>query len=155
MQEAAEQDKIILPNEFLVLAEEELKSGKSVTILADGASMDPFIKGGKDHSIVVPWPENSEMELWKAYMFRHNGKYIIHRYIGNKGDKLIMMGDGNLELTEEVSRGDIIGLLKNIKRHDGKIIDATNKRWMRKGRIWNRLLPFRRYLLAFYRRLLK
>ena len=148
-------EKKIMPNEFLSLAEENLRNGKSVRILADGASMNPFIKGGKDISEIIPYPPDKELNLWEAYMFRHNGKYIIHRYIGKKEDKLIMMGDGNIALTEEIGREDVIGLLLKIHRPNGKIIEATGNKWIRKGRFWNKFLPLRRYLLAVYRRLLK
>ena len=146
-------EKLILPNEFLSIAEEELREGKSVKILADGASMYPFIKGGKDYAEVVPMPSDMEPKLWQAYLFKYNGKYVIHRFVAKEGDIYRMLGDGNLKIEERVKRRDIIGILNRIHKANGETVDTTTKKWQRKGKIWNRMLPFRRYLLAIIRRM--
>lgn len=146
-------DTLVLPNEFLSIAEEELREGRSVRILADGASMHPFIIGGRDYAEVMPLPENEELKLWNVYLFKYNGKYMIHRFIGMKGDIYEMFGDGNLKLGEKVKREDIIGILHKIHKPQGKTIDCTTEKWRRNGKNWNQLLPLRRYLLAAFRRL--
>lgn len=146
-------DKLIVPNEFLAIAEEELREGKSVKILADGTSMLPFIIGGRDYAEIVPLPENEVPQLWNAYLFKYNGKYIIHRFIGKDGEIFRMLGDGNLKYEERVSREDIIGVLSKIHRPKGKPVDTTTKKWRRTGKNWNKFLPVRRYLLAIYRRM--
>ena len=146
-------DKLIVPNEFLAIAEEELLEGRSVKILADGASMNPFIIGGRDYSEVIPFPKYEEPELWNAYLFKWNGKYVIHRFIGKTGDIYRMLGDGNLKYEETVSREDIIGVLSKIHKPDGNYIDTLSTKWKRKGKNWHQLLPLRRYLLAAFRRL--
>lgn len=144
---------LILPNEYLAIAEEELRQGKSVEIQAHGASMYPFIHGADDVVEVVPLPPGEPLKVWRAYMFMHKGQYIIHRLIGIDGETYRMLGDGNLRIEERVKRDSIIGLLKNIRCSDGKIIDATTSRWMMAGKMWHRMLPLRRYLLAVCRRL--
>ena len=146
-------DKLIVPNEFLAIAEEELRAGKSVKILADGASMLPFIIGGRDYAEIVPLTEDEAPQLWNAYLFKYNGKYIIHRFIGKDGEIYRMLGDGNLKYEERVRREDIIGVLSKIHRPKGKPVDTTTKKWRRTGKNWNKFLPVRRYLLAIFRRL--
>ena len=146
-------EKLILPNEFLAVAEEELKNGKSVKILADGTSMFPFIHGGKDFTEIVPLNEKEGLVRWNAYFFNYNGKYIIHRFIEEDGDKLVMMGDGNIAIQERVDRNNVIGTLKYIHSFKGSTIDCTTTKWRRTGKIWHKLKPTRRYLLALIRRM--
>lgn len=147
------QSKIILPNEFLQIAEEDLKNGKNVKILADGASMYPFIHGGMDIAEVEPISPETSLCLWHVYMFKHHGNYKIHRLIGKERDKLIMAGDGNNKLCELVNREDVIGRLKIIHRLKGKTVDCSESGWLNKAKAWHKLRPFRKYLLAIVRRL--
>ena len=148
-------EKIILPNSFLSIAEEELNQGRSVRILADGKSMFPFIHGGKDVSEIEPLQPGEPLKLWHGYMFLHNGRYVIHRYVGEKEGQIIMSGDGNLRIVETVSRKDVIGHLKSVHTKNGKVIDCTSPSWTRRGRTWHKMRPVRRYLLAAVRRLYK
>ena len=60
-----------------------------------------------------------------------------------------MMGDGNVSGTEVFRRGDVLGKVIWIVREDGRHIKPV------KGRLWRKLLPIRRYLLAVYRRVFK
>ena len=146
-------EKLIVPNEFLSIAEEELKQGKSVRILADGTSMNPFILGGRDYAEITPLKEKEVLILWNVYLFKYNGKYIIHRYIGKDGEIYRMRGDGNLKFEERIERSDVIGLLNRIYQPSGKYIETNTSKWRRTGKNWNKLLPIRRYLLAAFRRL--
>lgn len=146
-------EKIILPNSYLELAEEELRLGKSVKLLADGLSMYPFIRGGKDVTEIFPMSEDEELDSGRVYMFKHKGKYIIHRFIEKRGDEYVMMGDGNRGNPEKVKRKDVVGVLKFIHRSDGRIIDCTSPQWITKGKVWVRMRPLRRYLLSACHRL--
>lgn len=146
-------EKLILPNEFLKIAEEELKEGRSVRILADGKSMYPFIHGGQDIAEIEPLGKEEELVKWRAYFFRWKGNYIIHRFLGEENGEYIMLGDGNLKYEERPRREDIIGVLNRLHRQDGSVIDCAAPRWKRNGKIWNKLLPLRRYLLALARRM--
>ena len=147
------QGKIILPNEFLSVAEEELKEGRGVKLLADGCSMFPFIRGGQDFAEIIPLPDDKKLERWMVYLFKYRGRYTIHRLIGKEGDVLIMAGDGNINIEEKILREDIIGVLGRIHKSGGKLVDTQSKYWKIKGKIWHRLFPLRKYLLAIFRRL--
>ena len=148
-------EKLTLPNQFLEIAEESLREGKSVNILADGKSMFPFIRGGKDVSEIIPLSAEEPLKLWHGYMFRHNGSYVIHRLVGREGDKYAMLGDGNLKIKEIVAREDVIGILSKIIKPSGKSVNCLSSGWLLRGRIWYALRLFRRYLLAIARRLYK
>lgn len=143
--------KIVVPNRFLAVAEEELRAGRSVRVQIDGQSMYPFIRGGADEVEIVPCPPDGELPAWCCPFYRWEGRYMIHRYVGTEGDRCVMLGDGNLVRREYVRREEIIGLLHRIYRPDGSVQACTDPRWLRKGRLWYRLRPLRRILIPAFR----
>ena len=146
-------DKIILPNSFLEIAEEELRAGRSIRLLADGTSMYPFIRGGKDEVEIVPVKKDTEPEMFSCYLCKWQDRYIIHRLIGKEGKDYIFQGDGNpASRIEKVNRENIIGLLIRIYSPGGDISDCRNPKWVRKGKIWFQLRKVRRIINAILRR---
>ena len=70
-------------------------------------------------------------------------RFVVHRIIRLTGDRITLMGDGNLYETEECSRSDIYGSVENVIR-GGKErhIKARDARlW---ATVWRCLLPLRR-----------
>ena len=144
--------RVVVPNRFLALAEEELRAGRSVRVQIDGESMYPFIRGGADEVEILPCPPEGELPAWCCPFYRWEGRYMIHRYIGTDADgRCLLFGDGNLVRRERVAREEIIGLLGRIYRPDGSVQDCTDPRWLRKGRIWYRLRGLRRVLIPVIR----
>lgn len=143
--------KLIVPNSFLSMAEEELRAGRSVRLYIDGTSMYPFIRGGVDEVEVVPCPPEGDLPAWCCPFYCWEGRYMIHRYIGTEGGNCVMLGDGNLARREKVRREDIIGLLSRIYRPDGSVQDCSDPKWLRKAKLWYRLRPFRRILIPAFR----
>lgn len=148
-------EKLILPNKFLAIAEDELRAGHSVKLKADGMSMYPFIRGARDTVKISPLKLSEKPRLWHAYLCRWKDKYIIHRLVGEENGEFIFSGDGNFGQTEIVTSENIIGILSRIYRNNGKEIFCDSLSWSRKGKIWHKLLPVRRYLLGVHRRLVK
>ena len=72
-------------------------------------------------------------------------RYVLHRLIARDGDALTLMGDGNIAGTESCTVADIMGTAIEIGRGRRTVIPG-------KGRWWRALKPFRRYILAIYRR---
>ena len=145
--------KKVVPNIFLQEAAEILKSGQPVRLHIDGQSMYPFIRGGKDEVEVVPYDGVSALPLWCAAFYCWEGKYMIHRYIGTKEGKLLMMGDGNLVQIEEVSPHAIKGILGTIFKANGKIQDCSDEKWIKKGLLWYRMRKLRRFILPILKRI--
>lgn len=143
--------QIILPNRILFPQVEKLISeGLTVTLRVKGNSMLPFIQGERDN-----------VELQKATTLRRRsivlarlaeGQYVIHRIVELSGDDVVLMGDGNLCGREHCKRADVIAEVMRIQ-HNGKTRSCFCRSERMKVNIWMRLLPFRRYLLAIYRRL--
>ena len=139
--------KIVVSNNFFNEAAKALKQGQTVKLLIGGHSMYPFIRGGIDLVEVVPFSFEEELPAWCCPFYQWNGKYLIHRYIGKKGNEYMVLGDGNLARIERVKREDIIGILRTIYRPDGTVQDCRDTRWLKKAKWWYRLRFLRRWLL--------
>lgn len=138
--------KKTIPNDILLgEATDMLSRGIEVIIMTKGNSMLPFIKGEIDSVRLKKLETVSEGDIVLA---RIDGKrYVLHRVICVDGEKLTLMGDGNLLGREYCGTSDVSGTVMEIIGPDDK------GRTPGKAIIWRRLLPIRRYLLAIYRRL--
>lgn len=137
-------DKRTVANEVLLEEAAALMlEGREVTLTPLGSSMLPFIRGGKD---AVRLRKNPTVAVGDIILVRLPGRYVLHRLIRKDGDRLTLMGDGNIAGTETCTTADVLGTVTAILRGGKEIIPGD-------GRLWRRLLPIRRYILAIYRRL--
>ena len=128
-----------------------MREGVGVTLPVDGQSMLPFIIGGKE-SVILHAPGLTAVgDVVLAWV--DGNRYVVHRIINIGGDRVTLMGDGNVKGTEHC-------LLKDVKARVTHVVSADNKkrdlysRWrVRAAKLWYWLRPIRRYLLAIYRRL--
>ncbi len=138
-------DKKVLPNEVLLEeAGELLNEGREVTFTPLGSSMLPFIRGGKDSVTLKKKPDAAVGDI---VLVRLPGRYVLHRIIALEEEKVTLMGDGNLVGTENCRLPDIMGTVTAIQKGKRSVTPG-------KGRFWRVLKPFRRYILAIYRRLI-
>lgn len=141
-----------VPNAFFEQAAESLRAGRTVRMKALGDSMYPFIRGGKDEILLVPFlPDEEELPLWGAAFYRWNGHYMVHRFIRKEGEHLVFLGDGNVYQEEKVLPQEVYGVLHTIYRK-GKEIDCRSVSWQKKGARWYRLLFLRKYLLFLFKK---
>ena len=137
-------DKRTIANEVLLEdAAALMNEGREVTFTPLGSSMLPFIRGGKDSVRLRKMPS---VAVGDIILVRLPGRYVLHRVIGIQGNQITLMGDGNIRGTENCSTEDILGTVVAVIR-DGKEHKPGD------GRLWRRLKPIRRYILAIYRRL--
>lgn len=138
-------DKRVVANEILLEdAAALMEEGREVTIRPLGYSMLPFIRGGKDSVHLKKMPS---VAVGDILLVRLPGpRYVLHRLIGKEGDRLTLMGDGNLRGTEQCRQADVLGTVTAIER-GSRVIRPGNGLW------WRRLKPFRRIILGIYRRL--
>ena len=127
-----------------------VEEGVSVTLPVRGNSMLPFIIGGKE-SVILGQPTDLQVgDVVLAWV--EGGRYVVHRIIHLKGEQVTLMGDGNLEGTERCLIADVKAKATHVVNRQGqhRYLYAY---WRSIGaRLWFFLLPFRRYLLAIYRR---
>lgn len=144
---------LVIPNDiFFSEVEKHLAEGKSVVFPVKGYSMLPFIKNGEDSVELVRCKGLEVGDIALAHL--PNGAYVLHRVWDMKGDKVILMGDGNISGREYCLRGDVLGVAVRILKRDGRVIECNDPSYLKKVKLWRRLLPIRRYILAIYRRLI-
>lgn len=129
-----------------------LSEGKDVRMLPKGVSMHPFIRGGKDSVLLRSKDRYQEGDIVLACI--SDSRYVLHRIISLDGNRVILMGDGNIAETESCDLSEISGYVVTIYKGNEQI-DCTSRSHLRKARIWRNLLPLRRYLLTIYRRICK
>jgi len=141
-------EKRIIPNEILLGEVTNLLSeGQEVIILTKGCSMLPYLRSEKDS---VALRKNSDVEVGDIVLAHlGGGRYVLHRIFALDGDKVTLMGDGNIRGQEFCTKKDISGTVVRIIKASGK------EKVPGKGRIWRLFLPVRRYILAFHRRILR
>jgi hypothetical protein len=69
--------------------------------------------------------------------------YVLHRVVDRNRSLLTLMGDGNIRGTESCTRDDVMGTVTSING-----VPPGD------GMMWRYLRPFRRLILAVYRRMI-
>lgn len=137
-------DKITIPNEILIPEVGRLLAeGREVEMRPKGNSMLPFIRQEKDNVVLK---KKDKVEKGDIVLVDLGGRYVLHRIIAEDGERLTLMGDGNVRGTESCTKDKVLGTVVKIVRPGGKSVTPS------KGKLWKAMLPVRRYLLAFYRR---
>lgn len=135
---------------FLPQVVEFINEGHTVTIIARGNSMMPFIQDGRDSLIFSNLDLN--MRVGEAVLAEiHKGVFVCHRIVEIKDGIVTLRGDGNVQGTETCRMEDVKAQLIAVVR-DGKYYDLrTSRAWKIYSFFWTNFLPLRRYLLALYR----
>ena len=132
-----EQENVVVHRDL-----DALKDGKVIALVPQGISMLPFIKGGVDQVYLL---KKDRVAVGDIVLVEYHGKHILHRVYAVDGEKITLMGDGNLEGTEQVATDEVMGTVVEIV-HDGR------HRKPKKAWLWRRLLPARRLLLKLNRK---
>ena len=138
-------------NEIIEEAVRLVEDGVSVTLPVNGNSMLPFIIGGKE-SVILQQPESPEVGN-VVLAWADGYRYVVHRIVRIDGERVTLMGDGNLMGTEHCLIGDIKARVTHVVDAKGRT-HYLYKGWRKlAAKVWFWLRPVRRYLLAIYRRL--
>ena len=144
--------RIVFQNHFFEEIAQLLQEGNPVRVRIDGESMHPFIVGGKDEVLLIPYDKKTSIELWSCIFYKWKGHYMIHRFVGLQDGQYCMMGDGNLVQIERIEESDILGILQTIYHADGSTQYCLGKKWLCQGRYWFKFRKLRRFLLPIYRK---
>lgn len=141
---------IISDNEIIQNAIALVNEGMRVTFPVKGYSMLPFIIGSRE-SVDLVKPEQIQIgDVVLAWV--ENSRYVIHRIIRIDGEQVTLMGDGNVAGVEHCLLKDVAAKAINVVTPKGKHHPLYNPWRIKASRIWWRLLPVRRWILAIYRR---
>ncbi len=139
-------NEVLLPEVVRLLNE-----GHTVTLPLRGYSMRPFLEDGRDNALLKKATDVSVGDAVLAEIApRH---YVLHRIVKIEGQHVTLRGDGNLNV-EHCRLSDVKAIAIGFYRKGRKTADSTDgRKWRTYSWMWMRLLPVRRYLLAFYRRI--
>ncbi|MBR5019395.1 MAG: S24/S26 family peptidase [Bacteroidales bacterium] len=127
-----------------------VNEGLAVTMLVKGRSMLPFILGGVESAVLT---RPGTIKPGDVVLARIDGRrYVLHRVMDVAPDKVVLMGDGNIRGQEVCRPEDVLARTDEIVAADGKRRRLDTPKAQRRARLWRRLLPVRRWLLAFYKR---
>lgn len=143
--------RLIPNNEFFENVEQLLSEGKSVELRCFGRSMNPYLRGDGSEVIVASPFSQDELVSGIIVLFRYHGKYICHRVVSCKEEKLMIQGDGVIKKSEKVPFSDVVGIVRTIIRRNKRPVSTQTKAAQRYWRCWFRLSPVRKYLLYIYR----
>ena len=130
-----------------------LQEGRRVVLPVKGISMHPFIIGDRE-SVELISPQ-SPLKVGDVVLAWVNGThYVVHRIIGIDHNQVSLMGDGNTRGVEHCTTDEVAALAEYVVEPNGKRRNLYAPNRLRFARLWGRLLPVRRWLLAIYRRTL-
>ena len=127
-----------------------VREGLRVTFPVKGNSMLPFIIGGKESVDLV---KPADLQVGHVVLAWVEGcRYVVHRVIRIEGEQVTLMGDGNIVGVEHCTLSDVAALAVTVVSRQGKHHNLYAPWRVKASRLWFRLLPIRRWILAVYRR---
>lgn len=126
-----------------------VNEGIEVTFPVNGRSMRPFIEGGRDSVVLV---KPGTVKRFDVVLARtEDNRHVVHRVLAVEGDRVTLMGDGNLCGRETCDMCGVLAKVTHVVRPGGKRIPLEMPRMRVAAKLWVTLLPFRRILLKLYR----
>ena len=130
-----------------------VQDGVSVTFPVKGRSMLPFITGGRD-SVILQKP--GSLHRGQVVLAQVGpDRYVVHRIIKAEPDRITLMGDGNIRGTESCTPANVLAVATHVVDEKGQHRTLESKGQIFKARVWYRIRPFRRIILAVLRRTIK
>ena len=145
--DCAKSDAMILTEAIRLVQE-----GVSVAFPVNGRSMLPFIIGGRDN-VVLSKP--TQIKVGDIVLAQTDHGHVIHRIVAVKDERITLMGDGNLAQREHCDRDHVFARVTHIVKANRKKRSVDSLSARSAAKIWLLMLPFRRYLLAIYRRIVQ
>lgn len=128
-----------------------LEEGHTVTLPLRGYSMRPFLEDNRDKALLRKATLEDVLEGNAVLAEVKPHHYVLHRIVKVEGEKVTLRGDGNFGV-EVCQRKDVRGAVIGFYRKGRKSIDRTDAlKWRIYSRMWTRLFPIRRYLLAAWK----
>lgn len=124
--------------------EEQLRMEGQILIRGTGISMRPFLRENRD-LLVIKKPDRP-IRKYDVVLFYYDGRQVLHRVIGIKGDCFTARGDNRLTAETNIRREDVIGVLSEIIR-DGKRIPADSFKNKMYARFWHHAYIFRAVIM--------
>ena len=142
-----EPTSIHIPNNiFFAEVQAQIQQGKKVKIRVRGNSMMPFIRNNDEALLIPPTPEHIKKGTPVVALTNEMG-IVLHRIYHIEGNRITLLGDGNVNQFEHTSPDRIIATVSHYYR--GKHTIKINSWYMYLiGRLWMAAHPWRRKVLT-------
>jgi len=118
-----------IPNDIVFASVEELiAEGETVELRVKGFSMTPFLRSDRDVVKLAPLPAGG-LRRGMVVLFRHNGKFVLHRLCRIESDELVFAGDGNYRTEEHARLSDAMAYVAEVEKHGGRRFAYDSAEW--------------------------
>ena len=140
--------------EMLPIIEETLAAGGTVKLPITGTSMLPLLRSGRD--TVTLTAVTSPLKKYDLPLYRRkDGAFVLHRVVKVQADgTYTMCGDNQWVQEPNIHEEQCIGVVCAITRN-GKTVSVHNTTYKLYTRVWQLLLPVRKYLVKLRGKLSK
>lgn len=140
-------NSIYIPNQlFFAEVQAQIRQGKKVKIRVRGNSMLPFIRNNDEALLIPPTPEHIQKGTPVVAQTDEMG-IVLHRIYNIEGNRITLLGDGNVNQFEHTSPDRIIATVSHYYR--GKHTLKLDSWYMYLiGRLWMAAHPWRRKVLT-------
>lgn len=133
-----------------------IDQGETVQFPVRGWSMRCFVEHERDKAVLKACDRETlkrgDVVLTRIDTPDDSEVYVLHRIIATDGERLTLMGDGNLRGTETCSRRDVVAIVTGFVRKGHSKADlVTGWKWRTYSALWVPLRPVRRWLLLGWR----
>lgn len=128
--------------------EECIKRDGKLVYRTTGFSMYPMLYPNRDLVTIEKAP--AHLKKYDVALYRRNGKYVLHRVIGEDEKGYICRGDNNFFKEYGIRQEDVVGLLTSFVRK-GRPHSADEKAYRAYARLWNLIYPLR-FLVSLLKR---
>lgn len=136
---------------YVSMLRELTEQGREVSMVVAGSSMSPFVVNRRD-SIFFKKPDRDLRRGDFVFYQRSSGQFVCHRIYKITPDGYYMVGDAQTEIEGPLQREQIFGLITSVTRK-GKQLGPGDFWWAFFEKVWIRVVPARRTLVALYTRI--
>lgn len=114
--------------------EDELARSGKLVYTTVGTSMLPMLREKRD--LIILEPPAGRLQKYDVALYRDgNGKYILHRIVGEAPDGYVFRGDHNRACERGIQEKQILGVLTAFVR-DGREIAVTDAAYRMYAALW-------------------
>lgn len=145
-------NRIHTTQELLELLPQVLEAGGTLPLVISGSSMAPFLIHGRDTVYLskLRRPVNrGDMILYR----RQDGTLILHRVWGMDARGYSLLGDAQTHMESGVREEQFLAVVTAVNRK-GKLLTPKSLIWLFFEKVWLRVIPLRRSVMACYDRIM-
>jgi hypothetical protein len=129
-----------------------MDTGAAAPLVISGYSMSPFLVHGRDTVYLskLRRPVNrGDMILYR----RQDGTLILHRVWGMDARGYSLLGDAQTHMESGVREDQFLAMVTAVNRK-GKLLTPKSLIWLFFEKVWLRVIPLRRSVMACYDRIM-